>query len=157
MATFVISNLDAQDFTFEKIVFKKLVNDNQYISELRDQWKRDYNATFTAVADDNLVVAPIIKNQGLLGVVDDICLLLSLAQSRRIYCPEHTINQITDATRLFRGSKKISGKMVRNDQIEPYLSTAVRTLRQPEWIQKTGFDTAIYYFMGGYYPETGEV
>ena len=157
MATFVISNLDAQDFTFENIVFKKLVNDNRYIIELRDQWQRDYNATFTAVADDNLVVAPIIKNRGLLGVVDDICLLLSLAQSRCIYCPEHTINQITDATRLFRGSKKISDKIIEDNQIESYLSAAVRTLREPEWIEKTGFIPSIYFLMGGNYPELGGV
>ncbi len=157
MATFVISNLDAQDFTFENIVFKKLVNDNQYIIELRDQWQRDYNATFTAIADDNLVVAPIIKNQGLLGVVDDICLLLSLAQSRCIYCPEHTINQITDATRLFRGSKKISDKIIEDNQLESYLSAAVRTLREPEWKQKTGFIPSIYFLMGGNYPELGDV
>lgn len=157
MADFVISNLDAQEFTFENISFKKLAYNDSYNILLKKRWQDEYHATFTAVADDNLIVEPIINNQGLIGVINDICLLLSLAQSRCIYCPEHTINQITDMTRLFRGSKKISDKIVQDDQIESYLSTAVQTLRKPEWIQKTGFIPAIYYLMGGKYPELGDV
>ncbi len=157
MATFVISNLDAQDFTFENIVFKKLVNDNRYIIGLRDQWQRDYNATFTAVANDNLVVAPIIKNQGLLGVVDDICLLLSLAQSRMIFCPEYIMGETTTLMRYYRIGKPTAGKLVNDDQIEPFLNSAVQILREPRFAPRSGFIPAAYYLLIGDSDEIGEV
>lgn len=157
MADFVISNLDAQEFTFENISFKKLVNNDSYNILVKKRWQDEYYATFTAVADDNLKVRPIIQDEGLKGVVNDICLLLSLAQSRCIYCPEYTINEESSQRPPFRGSKKISDKIVGDNQIESYLSNAVQTLRKPEWIQKTGFIPAIYYLMGGKYPELGDV
>jgi len=157
MADFVISNLDAQEFVFENISFKKLVNNNSYDTLLKKRWQDEYHATFTAVANDNLVVKPIINNQGLIGVVNDVCLLLSLAQSRCIYCPEYTINAKSTQGPPFRGSTKSDNKIIQDNQIESYLLNAVQTLRKPGWIEKTGFIPSIYFLMGGKYPELGDV
>ena len=157
MADFVISNLDTQEFTFENISFKKLVSNDSYNMLLKKRWQDEYHATFTAVANNSLVVKPIINNQGLKGVINDICLLLSLAQTRCVYCPEFTINGITEERPPFRGSKKISDKIIPDNQIESYLSTAVQTLRKSRWIEKTGFIPSIYFLMGGKYPELGDV
>ncbi|MFC1945939.1 hypothetical protein ACFLW1_01925 [Chloroflexota bacterium] len=162
MASFVISNLDASEFTFENINFKKLVCNNSYYLELKKRWQDDYNATFTAVADDNLVVAPIIKNQGLLGVVDDICLLLSLVQSKFIYCPEYIMGEKPTQTHYDRGhyyrvGKPTAGKWVNDDKIEPFLNSAVKILRESEFGERSGFIAASYYLLVGDSDEIGEV
>lgn len=162
MAGFVISNLDTQEFIFENISFKKLVSNNSYYIELKKRWQDDYNATFTAVADDDLVVAPIINNQGLIGVVDDICLLLSLVQSKFIYCPEYIMGEIPTQTHYYRGhyyrvGKPTAGKWVNDNKIEPFLNSAVKTLRESEFAERSGFIPAAYYLLVGDSDEIGEV
>ena len=88
MATFVISNLNGiENFNFENIRFEKLTDD----IENGKQWREELNVTFQAVADDNLDVKPIISKNGLIGIVNDICLLLSLALSSYVYCWFYTI------------------------------------------------------------------
>lgn len=157
MADFVISNLDTQEFIFENISFKKLVSNNSYYFELKKRWQDDYNATFTAVADDDLVVAPIINNQGLMGVVNDICLLLSLAQSRIIFCPEYTMDDKTILRRYYRIGKPTASKWVNDDKIEPFLNSATQILREPRFAHRSGFIPAIYYLLIGDSDEIGEV
>ncbi|MFC2004109.1 hypothetical protein ACFLUK_01010 [Chloroflexota bacterium] len=137
MATFVISNLDTQNFTFENIEFKKLT----YANLIEAQWRDDHGATFKAEADDNLEsnVEPIVQNNGLIGVVDDLCLLLSLAQSTIIYCREYSINEATRLRNLIPVYKKVGTKLVKDNKMESYLSTAAQTLRKPKWAERSGF------------------
>ena len=162
MASFVISNLNASEFTFENINFKKLVSNNSYYPALKKRWQDDHNATFIAVADDTLVVAPIMPNQGLYGVVKDICLLLSLVQSKFIYCPEYIMGETPAETHhslghYYRVGKPTAGKWVNDDKIEPFLNSAVKTLRESEFAHRNVFIPAVYYLLMGDSDEIGEV
>lgn len=156
MADFVIGNLDTHEFTFEIFNFKKLASNNSHYISLKKRWQDEYHATFTAVANDNSVVAPIINNQGLIGVIDDICLLLSLAQSRIIFCPEYIMGETTTLRRHYRIGKPTAGKWVNDDNIEPFLNSAVQILRQPRFAHRSGFIPAAYYLLIGDSDEIGE-
>ena len=153
MATFVISNLYTQNFTFENIEFNKLT----YTNQIESQWRDEHNATFKAEADDNLEnnVEPIIQNNGLTGVVDDLCLLLSLAQSTIIYCREYCINEATTLRNLTPVYKKVGTRIVKDNKMESYLSTAAQTLRKPKWAERSGFFPAAYYLLRGGADEIG--
>ena len=153
VATFVISNLNTADFTFESITFEKL----SFKIPIEAQWHDEHNATFKAVADDKLNVEPLIQNNGLIGVVDDLCLLLSLAQSTIIYCREYCINEATRLRNLIPVNKKVGTKLVKDNKIESYLSTAAQTLRKPKWAERSGFIPAAYYLLIGDSDEIGEV
>ena len=144
MATFVISNLNTKNFIFEGISFERLA----YNIDIEKQWRDQRDATFKAVADDNLDVKPIISNNGLVGVVDDICLLLSIALSSYVYCSLDTNNET-----LYLGGilhiRDVRGRlMVRHSKIESFLDTAARTLRKPHWAEKTGFVPSVYFLRG---------
>jgi hypothetical protein len=154
MATFVISNLDTQNFAFKKIEFKKLTFANQ----IEAQWRDNHGATFKAEADDNLEdeVEPIVQNNGLIGVVDDTCLLLSLAQTRTIYCREYYIKgrgRLRNNLPVFRNT---GTKLVDDKKIEPFLNSAVKKLREPGFAQNSGFIRAAYYLLMGDSDEIGE-
>lgn len=144
MATFVISNLNTKNFIFEGIRFERLASD----TEIEKQWREQRYATFKAVADDDLEVKPIIRNNGLIGVVNDICLLLSIALSSYVYCSFHVINETTYLGGIRHVSDVRGRQMVRHSKIEPFLDTAARTLRQPDWAKKTGFVPSIYFLQG---------
>ena len=153
MATFVISNLDTQNFAFKKIEFKKLTFANQ----IEAQWRDNHGATFKAEADDNLEdeVEPIVQNNGLIGVVDDTCLLLSLAQTRTIYCREYYIKgkgRLRNNLPVFRNT---GTKLVDDKKIEPFLNSAVKKLREPGFAQNSGFFPAAYYLLIGGTDEIG--
>lgn len=153
MGTFVISNLDTQNFTFENIKFERLT----YNSQIEKQWQEEYSATFQAVADDDLNIKPIIQDKGLIGVINDICLLLSLAQSRIIFCPEYFMGDTTTLTRHYRIGNPTAGKWVSDDKIEPFLNSAVLALREPLFAHSSGFIPAAYYLLIGDSDEIGEV
>ena len=154
MATFVISNLNGiENFNFENIRFEKLTSD----TELEKQWREQRYATFKAVADDNLDVKPIISNNGLIGVVDDICLLLSLALSSYVYCSLHTINETCYLGRVSHVSDVRGRRMVGHGKIEPFLNTAASTLRKPDWAEKTGFVPSTYFLRGANCSEFDDV
>ncbi len=153
MATFVISNLDTQNFTFEHIRFVRLT----YDSQIEKQWHEKYGATFKAIANDDLDVKPVIRDKGPLGLIEDICLLLSLVQSRFIYCPEYTKGEVTNVIPHYRIGKPTAYKVVDDNKIEAYLSTATKTLRKPGWIEKTKFVPAAYYLLLGDSDEVSEV
>lgn len=156
MATFIISDLDTQEFTFENIRFKKLTGN----TPLEKQWRERFRATFIAEADDDLDVKPIIKERSLVQVVFDICLLLSLARSRSINCPYYNIGGRNgmDYQRFSppRG-ELFDNKLVKDDKIESYLSTASETLRETGFVNKTGFVPSAYYFVERYHHKSGEV
>ncbi len=154
MATFVISNLETQNFTFENIEFKKLT----YANQIEAQWRADHGATFKAEADDNLEsnVEPIVQNNGLIGVVDDICLLLSLAQTRTIYCREYYIKgkgRLRNNLPVFRNT---GTKLVDDKKMESFLNSAVKKLRESNFVQNSGFIPAAYYLLMGDSDEIGE-
>lgn len=153
MGTFVISNLDTQNFTFENIRFERLT----YNSPIEKQWHEEYSATFQAIADDDLNIKPIIQDKGPIGVINDICLLLSLAQSRIIFCPEYTMGETTTLMRYYRIGKPTAGKWVNDDKIEPFLNSAAQILREPRFAHRSGFIPAAYYLLIGDSDEIGEV
>ncbi len=141
MATFQICNLNWQNFNFENIRFERLSNDikdkDDIEAKSEKQLRKQHNIMFQAVADDDLHVEPIISNNGLIGVVDDICLLLSLPLSSYVYCYKHTINGITSLGRILHVSNAVGSLMVGYGKIEPFLNTAAKSLRQPDWAAKT--------------------
>jgi len=156
MATFVISDLDTQEFTFENIRFKKLTGN----TPLEKRWREKFRATFIAEADDDLDVKPIIKEGSLVQVVFDICLLLSLARSRSINCPYYNIGGRNgmDYQRFSSPRGRLSGnKLIHDNNLESYLSTAVQNLRKPRYAEKTGFIPSVYYLLERYRHEPSDV
>jgi hypothetical protein len=154
MATFVISDLDTtKNFTFENIKFEKMSGD----TELKRQWRDRFRATFLAEAEDNLTVTPIIREGGLVQVIHDLCVLLSLARSRSIMCPNYIFNGIeTQRTSSPKGCL-FDNKLIQDDNIESYLHTASQKLRQHGWAEKTSFIPSVYYLLERYHHEHGDV
>jgi len=154
MANFLISNLHTKSFTFENIRFKKL----PYDTEIGKPWPKERGATFQALADDDLDVRPIIYNHyGLIGAVEDVCLLLSLALSSHVYCSKYTINGIYHPRRVLHVSAR-GQKMVRDDKIQSFLYTAAESLRKlQELVETTGFVPSIYYLLAGDFSELDDV
>ena len=150
MATFLISNLNTINFNFEGIKFERLSNDiedkDDEKTKSEKQFRKQHNITFQAVADDDLHVKPIISNNGLIGVVDDICLLLSLPLSSYVYCYKYTINGIRTPGRVLHLADAVGSLMVKYNKIEPFLNTAAKLLRQPDWVAKTGILHSIRFF-----------
>ncbi len=157
MATFLICNLNTQNFNFEGIRFERLnsdIEDKDGIeAKSEKQFRKQHNIMFQAVADDDLRVKPIISNNGLIGVVDDICLLLSLPLSSYVYCYKHTINETLYLGRILHIRDVRGSLMVRHSKIKSFLYTAVRTLRKPRWAEKIGFVPSVRYLRGAYCSE----
>ena len=154
MATFVISDLDTtENFTFENIKFEKLSGD----TELKRQWRDRFRATFLAEAEDNLPVTPLIKEGGLEQVIHDLCVLLSLARSRSIMCPNYVLNGTETQRASSPKGRLFDNKLIQDDNIESYLYAASQKLRQHGWAEKTSFIPSTYYLLERYHHEHGEV
>jgi hypothetical protein len=148
MAEFFIVNLEAKDFDFEGIAFKRLKG---YEEGIKKRGYFEHTLSFHAVADDDLIVEPIIHTgddtrDNLLTVIDDLCLLLSLSQSRHIACPEYELRG-RKTYRSYVLGKSSGSKIVHEHQIGNFLNTAVNTLRQPDWKSITGFIPALYFII----------
>ena len=161
MATFFISNLNTHNFNFEGTRFERLSNDIEdkdgIEAQAEKQFRKQHNITFQAVADDDLHVKPIISNNGLIGVVDDICLLLSLPLSSYVYCYKYTINGITTPGRILHLADAVGSLMVKLREIEPFLNTAVQSLRQPNLAAKTRIIHSIRFLRAAFCSEFDDV
>ena len=146
MATFFICNLQTNNFNFENVKFERLSNDIENNPE--KQFPKQHNITFKAVADEALDVKPIIRENGLIGVVDDICLLLSLPLSSYVYCYELTINGALEKRGVLRVADGVGALMVDQRKIEPFLNTAAKSLRKPDWAAKTRIVDSISFLRG---------
>jgi hypothetical protein len=162
MATFFISNLNTvRNFNFEGIRFESLSNDikdNDGIeSKSEKQLRKKHNIIFQAVVDDTLDIKPIISNNGLIGVVDDICLLLSLPLSSYVYFYKYTINGTTTIGRVLHVSDAVGSLMVKFNKIEPFLDTAAESLRKPDWAAKTRIHDSINFLRSAFCSEFVDV
>jgi len=162
MATFLISNLNTmRNFNFEGIRFERLSNDiedkDTIEAESEKKFREKHNVTFQAEADDDLHVRPIISNNGLIGVVDDICLLLSLPLSSYVYLYKYAINGITTPGRILHVSNAVGSLMVKFNKIEPFLNTAAKSLRQPDWAAKTRILHSIRFLRAAFCSEFDDV
>jgi hypothetical protein len=157
MATFGIANLHLaagnDKFKFENIKFQRLSRGIR----IEDQWCNSYGATFKAVAGDRLIATPIIQDKGLIGVVDDLCLLLSLAQSRSIFCPVYEVGGNSVQKVSSKKGKIFDPKLIKDSNLVDYLTTATRTLRQPNWAERTGFVPAAYFWAETLNHEPGDI
>jgi hypothetical protein len=157
MAKFLISNLNWQNFNFENIRFERLSNDIKDTDDSEKQLRKQHNITFQAVADDDLHVEPIISNNGLVGLVDDICLLLSLPLASYVYFFKHTINETLFIGRVLHVSNAVGSLMVKHNKIEPFLNTAAKSLRQPDWAAKTRILDSIRFLRAAFCSEFVDV
>lgn len=141
MATFEICNLNTGNFSFEGIRFERLSNDIEDKDDIETksekQFRKKHNIMFQAVVDDNLHVKPIISNNGLVGVINDICLILSLPFSSYVYCYKYTVNETTSLGRILHLADAIGSLMVTHGKTELFLNTAANSLRRPNWAAKT--------------------
>ncbi len=162
MATFEICNLNTpKNFNFENIRFEGLSNDIEAKDDIEaiseKQLRKQHNITFKAVADDDLHVKPIISNNGLIGVVDDICLLLSLPLSSYVYFCKHTINGTLSIGELLHVSNAVGSLMVGYDKIEPFLNTAAKSLRESDWAAKARILHSIRFLRAAFCSEFVDV
>lgn len=161
MATFLISNLNTRNFNFENIRFERLSNnieDKDGIeAKSEKQFREKHNIMFQAIADENLHVKPIISNNRLIGVVDDICLLLSLPLSSYVYWYECTIDGTLNIRGILPVANAVGALMVRYEEIEHFLNTAAKSLRRPDWAAKTRIANSISFLRAACCSEFGDV
>ena len=87
--------------------------------------------------------------------VDDMMILLSLAQSRNIYFPK--AENISDAeTNMWGmalgGNRKADGfQIIIEHEIESFLNTSLTQIRKPKWLEKTGFAPAVFWWLESIY------
>ncbi len=145
MAVFWICNLEASNFVFEDVRFERLSNEDF----IKRSWAPEYNISFKAIADDDLAIKPIVQSNGLLGVINDICMLLSLAQSKRIYCSLYEIEGTSTSRHVTPGMSFGWSPIpvIPENNIEVYLSTAATNLRKQGWAKKVGFIPSVYFLL----------
>lgn len=155
MIRYYICNLENdRDFTVENVTFQRANNYKNRVRILRDE-QRD-QLTFYAIAPERKSCQPSVLFTGdNTTSVDDIMLLLSLAQSRNIYYPKAEDVGDTE-THMWGmplgGNRKANGyQAIMGPEIENFLESSLRQLGKPKWVEKTGFRLATLWWLESIY------
>lgn len=155
MIRYYICNLEkGQDFSVENVTFQRVKDYEKRIQILKDE-HRD-QLTFCAIVSDRRLSQPSMFFTGDNGTsVDDMMILLSLAQSRNIYYPKAEDIVDTGTTMWgmpLGGNRKAWGvELIMEHEIEGFLKTSLRQIREIKWLDKTGFIPAVFWWFESIY------
>jgi hypothetical protein len=147
MKSYYVFNLENYtDFSVDNIVFKKT---NDYEKKIQDLTKNQTDQpTFLAVISDNqLSNKSMFFEHSNVTSIDDIMKLLSLAQTRNIYY--YTKEYTANTRNIFaKKTKNAYGyPVIMGHEIEIFLNTSLSKIRETNWLSKTGFNPAIFWWL----------
>lgn len=157
MIRYNVCNLEhSNNFSIENITFTKVTDYDKRKSHLynddpSDQW------TFNAeVIDKKIIKGSKLNPGGNNNCVNDIMILLSIAQSRNIYFwkAEDISDTNTKPWGMLGGNRKASGgQVIMEHEIENYLNISLTQIRKTEWLEETGFVPAAFWWLESIYKD----
>lgn len=156
MIRYYVCNLEnRQDFSVENVTFQRVEDYAKRTQILKDD-HRDQLTFYATVADRKLSQLSMLFPEGVnLTSVDDMMILLSLAQSRNIYYPKAEDIGDTGTTMWgmpLGGNRKVWGvELIMEHEIENYLITSLSQIRKSQWLDKTGFNPAVFWWFESIY------
>lgn len=155
MIRYYICNLESrQDFSVDNVTFRRVDDYQKRSQTIRDK-HRD-QLTFYATVPDRTLSQPSMLFSGTLATsVNDMMILLSLAQSRNIYYPKAE-DTGDDKTKIWGtplgGNRQAWGyELIMEHEIESFLNTSLRQIRKYKWLSTTGFTPAVFWWLEGIY------
>ena len=155
MIRYYICNLEnGRNFSVDNVSFQQVEDYKERIKILKEE-KRDQLTFYATIQDDNSLQPSMLYGGGKTTSVNDMMILLSIAQSRNIYFPKaENISDIETEMwgMAFGGNRKAWGtQVIMEPEIEPFLNNALARIREPEWLDKTGFNPAVFWWLESVY------
>ena len=155
MIRYYVCNLEnIRDFSVDDVMFKHVNDYKKNIHILREK-RRDQLTFYATIPDKKFAQPSMLYGGGKTTSVNDMMILLSLAQSRNIYFPK--AEDISSAeTNMWGmalgGNRKAWGPQVIMDpEIEKFLTISLAKIREPKWLEKTGFKPAVFWWLESIY------
>jgi len=146
------------DFAINDVSFQQ-VNDYKdrievWKKEEENQEEKTDQFTFRAIISDEKPQRSMLYPEGKITThVDDMMILLSLAQSRNVFYAkaEDTIKNSNWIMPL-GGNRRAHGfPIIMEHEIENFLDTSFTQIRKPKWLEKTGFAPAVFWWLESIY------
>lgn len=158
MIRYYINNLESsKDFTADSVQFVRVGHYEENIEVVKTKYED--RQTFNAyVANSKTSLPSTLFHTTLPSApamsVNDMMILLSLAQSRNIF-----FSKAEDTERDIEWAMPLSGNrlapgfapIINKHEIEDFLETSLRQLRKPRWIRDTGFSPAVFWWLESVY------
>lgn len=149
MIRYYICNLENErDFSVDNVTFQSADNYQKRIQILKRD--RQDQLTFYATVSDRKLSQPSMLFLGKPATsINDMMILLSLAQSRDIYYPkaEDIGKGETEMWGMPSGNRKAWGyQIIMEHELESFLNTSLCQIRKPNWLNETGFTTAVFWW-----------
>jgi len=155
MIRYYICNFEkGLDFAVDDVAFQRVEDYKKRIQILKDE-HRDQLTFYATVLDRRLSQPSMLFTGDSTTSVNDMMILLSLAQSRNIYYPK--AEDIGDTeTQMWGmplgGNRKADGfEVIIGLEIVNFLNTALSQIRKPEWLDETGFMPAVFWWLESIY------
>lgn len=150
MIRYYVYNLEiGENIIADDVSFKRISNYKRNLQIIKDKHKDQL--TFYAIEEASKPSKFVPSNPA--TSVNDMMILLSLAQSRNIFYAKAKDTKTRNEWGMPLGGKRQpSGHIViMEDEIENYLNTALNQIREPYWIEDTGLDKAIFWWLEAVY------
>lgn len=150
MIRYYVYNLEIdKNFTVDNVLFERISNYKRNVRIIKDKHKDQL--TFYAIEEASKPSKFFSGNST--TSVNDMMILLSLAQSRNIFYAKAKDTKTRNEWGMALGGKRQpSGHIViTEDEIENYLNTSLNQIREPNWIEYTGLDKAIFWWLESVY------
>ena len=152
MITYKICNFEhSKDFIVDNVFFKGVNDYDNKVSKLEE---RKDQVTFQATVQSARLSrsSKFFPNKPATSV-NDIMILLSLAQSRNIFYPS-AVNERSRETwgMPLGGERQSTGfKLIMEHEIENFLESSLQQIRKANWLDKTGFVPAVFWWLESIY------
>ena len=159
MIRYDIYNLEhSSDFAIGDVSFQQ-VNDYKdrvevWKKEEENQKEKTDQFTFRAIISDEKPQRSMLYPEGkITTTVDDMMILLSLAQSRNVfYAKAEDTVQNSNWIMPLGGNRKAWGvQFIIEAEIESFLSVSLTQIHQYGWLEKTGFTPAVFWWLESIY------
>lgn len=161
MIRYYICNLESsRDFSVENVTFQRLDDYQKRIQILRDK-RQDQLTFYATVLNRRLSRSSKLFEGKPTTSVNDMMILLSLAQSRNIYYPKAEDIGGTQ-TQMWGmplgGNRQAYGyRVFLERELEDFLNTSLNQIRKSQWLSKTGFKPAVFWWLEAIYNRPLEI
>jgi len=150
MIRYYVYNLESTtNFTVDNVSFKRISNYKRNVQIIANKHKDQL--TFYAIESASKSSKFFSGNH--VTSVNDMMILLSLAQSRNIFYPKARNTETKKEWGMSLGGKRQESGyiIISEDEIESYLNTALNQIRKPDLLKEKGLDLSIFWWLEAIY------
>jgi len=150
MIRYYVYNLEiGKNFTVDTVSFERI---STYIRNVRII-KNKHKDQLTFYAKEEASKPSRFFSGNSATSVNDMMILLSLAQSRNIFYAKAKDTKTRNEWGMPLGGKRQpSGfTVIMEHEIESFLNTSLRQILEPSWLDKTGFNPAVFWWLESIY------